>query len=57
MQGITPSKMQRLIIALEKVDAINEGIVLLSMMQRMISPDDFDLLSRFFHASTSIFKD
>lgn len=48
MQGISPSKMQRLILALEKLDAITEGIELLSMMEHIIHPDDFDLLSRFF---------
>jgi hypothetical protein len=48
MQGIAPSKMQKLIIALQRVDEITEGIVLLSMMKLMITSDDFDLLSQFF---------
>lgn len=48
MQGIAPPKMQRLIVALEKVDAIDEGIALLVMMQTIIHPDDYDILSRFF---------
>jgi hypothetical protein len=48
MQGIASPIMKKLIVALKRVDEINEGMVLLSMMQRMIPPDDFDLLSRFF---------
>jgi hypothetical protein len=48
MQGITSPIMKKLIVALKYVDEINEGMVLLSMMQRMIPRDDFDLLSRFF---------
>lgn len=48
MQGITSPIMKKLIVALKHVDEINEGMVLLSMMQRMIPRDDFDILSRFF---------
>jgi hypothetical protein len=47
MQGIVPSK--RLIVLLKKMDEITEGIELLNGMQiKIIHPDDFVLLSRFF---------
>jgi hypothetical protein len=49
MQGIAPSKMQKLIDLLKKMDEITEGIKLLNGMQKeIIHPDDFVLLSRFF---------
>jgi len=48
MQGISPSKMQRLILVLKKMDEITEGIELLNGMEHIIHPDDFVLLSQFF---------
>ena len=52
MQGIEPSKMQRLIVALQNVDALGGAsgnkTDLLSMLNQMLPPDDIVLISRFF---------
>ena len=53
MQGIDPNKMEKLIVALQRVDALGVGIAgnktdLLSMLHQMLPPDDIALISRFF---------
>jgi hypothetical protein len=53
MQGIEPGKMQRLIVALQKLDALGgvsgNKMDVLSMLHKMLlPPDDIELISRFF---------